>query len=637
MSEITVTLPDSTKIRAAKGDTAFAVIGTISGRLQKAAVAARVDGVPVDLSHSIDRDVSIEAITFEKGGRDIFWHSASHLMAQAVKRIWPDAKFAIGPSIESGFYYDIDMVAAITPDDLAKIEEMMAKIVAEDLEVRRETIGRAEAIRLFSDAGEPYKVEMLGEMAEETVSLYRQGEFFDLCRGPHVPRTSYIKSFKLLSIAGAYWRGDEKNKMLQRIYGAAFPDRKQLDAYLKFLEEARNRDHRKLGRELEIFSFSAAVGAGLPLWHPNGAVLRFVIDKFSTEEHLKRGYKLFCVPHIARADLYRTSGHLDFYSENMYSPIRIDEQDYYLKPMNCPSQIQIFNSGIKSYRDLPFRGFEMGTVYRYERSGVLHGLTRVRGFTQDDAHIFCTPEQLESEIMSVLEFTLDMLGIFGFADRNIYLSTRPEKSVGSDHNWDLATRALKNALEAGGIAYTVDPGEGVFYGPKIDIKIKDAIGREWQCSTIQVDFNLPERFDVNYIGTDGQKHRPIMIHRALLGSLERFIGILIEHYGGKFPVWLAPVQIVLINVSDDEAGAAEEMKGRMLGRGIRAETDRRDESMGYRVRDAIGRKVPYIGVIGKKEVQEGSVSLRRLGENNSAAMKEEELVRLIREDTEKRR
>jgi threonyl-tRNA synthetase len=636
--QITITLPDSSTISAGKGDSVHSIIGKISAGLQKAALAAAVDGVPVDLGTPLDRDASIRAITFDSPeGKEILWHSASHLMAQSVRRLFPDAKFAIGPSIDGGFYYDIDMSSAFAPEDLVRIEEMMQKIVGEDLEVRREEMKREDAIKMFSDAGEIYKVEMLRDMTEEMVSIYRQGEFYDLCRGPHVMRTSRIKAFKLLSLAGAYWRGDEKRKMLQRIYGTAFPEKKQLDQHLAFLEEAKNRDHRKLGRELEIFSFSNEVGAGLPLWHPNGAILRYVLETFSTEEHLKRGYKLFGVPHIAKADLYRTSGHLDFYTENMYAPIRIDDQDYYLKPMNCPSQIQIFNSSIKSYRDLPFRGFEMGTVYRYERSGVLHGLTRVRGFTQDDAHIFCSEDQLEDEIKNVLDFTLYILGVFGFKERNIYLSTRPEKSVGSDANWELATTALKNALESNDIAYTIDPGEGVFYGPKIDIKIKDAIGREWQCSTIQVDFNLPERFDVNYIGRDGQKHRPIMIHRALMGSMERFIGILIEHYSGKFPVWLAPVQVVLINVSDNEVETAEKLRLGMLELGLRPETDRRDESMGYRVRDAIARKVPYIAVIGKKEVAEGTVSVRRLGENQSVSMKNEELIEMIRADMKNRR
>ncbi|MDY6969841.1 MAG: threonine--tRNA ligase, partial [Spirochaetota bacterium] len=406
--------------------------------------------------------------------------------------------------------------------------------------------------------------------------------------------------------------------------------------HLSILEQAKERDHRKLGKELDLFSFNNEVGAGLPLWHPNGAVLRFIIDKFSTIEHLKRGYKLFSIPHIAKADLYKTSGHLDFYNENMYSPIKIDDQDYYLKPMNCPSQIKIFTSSIKSYKDLPYRGFEMGTVYRYERSGVLHGLTRVRGFTQDDAHIFCTKEQLEYEIEEVINFTLYMLNIFGFKEKNIYLSTRPDKSVGSDDNWETATSALQNALSKNEILYKIDHGEGVFYGPKIDIKIKDALQREWQCSTIQVDFNLPERFDISYIGNDGQKKRPIMIHRALLGSLERFIGILIEHYAGKFPLWLAPVQIMLLNVTTEEKEYTDKLLSRMLSEEIRAETDLRDETIGYKIRDAISKKPPYIGVIGKRETENGTISIRKRGEKNSTVYDLEEFIKKINEEVESR-
>jgi threonyl-tRNA synthetase len=632
-----VTLPDSSQLKVLQGETAFSIVGKINPDFQKTALAALVDDVPVDLSAALNKDASFQVVTFENGGKDIFWHSASHLMAHAVKRLYPDAKFAIGPSIETGFYYDIDMAKSLSPDDLGQIEQMMRRIVDEDLEIRREEMKREDAIKLFSDAGEIYKVEMLHDMNDGTVSLYRQGDFYDLCRGPHVPRTSRVGAFKLLTIAGAYWRGDEKRKMLQRIYGTAFPDEAGLKQYLELLEEAKKRDHRKLGRDLDLFSFNLEVGAGLPLWHPNGAILRYIIETFSTEEHLKRGYKLFGVPHIAKADLYRTSGHLDFYNENMYSPIKIDGQDFYLKPMNCPSQIKIFTSSIKSYRDLPYRGFEMGTVYRYERSGVLHGLTRVRGFTQDDAHIFCSESQLEDEIKQVLDFTLFMLKTFGFTEWNIYLSTRPEKSVGSDENWELATKALKSALESNNIPYTVDPGEGVFYGPKIDIKIKDAIGREWQCSTIQADFNLPERFDVTYVGRDGHKHRPIMIHRALMGSLERFIGILIEHYSGKFPVWLAPVQAMLINVTPDEAPAVGRLQHDMRNLGLRPEADLRDESMGYRVRDAISKKIPYICVIGKKETDEGNVSVRKWGEKQAVSMKIAELIDAIKSDVSDRR
>ncbi|MCL2026620.1 MAG: threonine--tRNA ligase, partial [Leptospirales bacterium] len=475
-NRIIISLPDLSKVEVERGFTLFDLAGLISKKLQAAAVAGIVDQSPADLSFTLDGDSSVKILTFnDDEGRDIFWHSAAHIMAQAVKRLFPAARLTIGPSVENGFYYDIDIDTPFNPDDLAAIEEEMGKIVNEKIDIVREDMTKSEAIAFFNNLGESYKVEMLEEIPAETVSIYRQGDFSDLCRGPHVKNTSVIGAFKLLTIAGAYWKGDEKNKMLQRIYGIAFPDNAALKKHLDMLEEAKKRDHRKLGKELDIFSFSHDVGAGLPLWHPNGAILRFLIDKFETTEHLKRGYKLYSTPHIARSDLYDISGHLGFYSGNMYAPIQIDEQDYYIKPMNCPSQIQIFNSSIKSYRDLPVKAFEMGTVYRYERSGVLHGLTRVRGFTQDDAHIFCRDDQIEDEIIKVLEFTLEMLQQFGFAEKNVYLSTRPEKSVGTDENWEVATEALRTALEKNKIAYKVDPGEGVFYGPKIDIKIKDAI------------------------------------------------------------------------------------------------------------------------------------------------------------------
>jgi len=632
-NEIKITLPDSSLISAEKGQTVYDIIGSIGAGLQKAAVAAVINDVPVDLTFPVEEDASMKVLTFkDKEGKEVFWHSASHLMAQAVKRLYPEAKFAIGPAIDTGFYYDIEVKENFTPEDLEKIEGEMKKIIEEKLEVTREELPKAEAIKLFADMGEDYKVEMMQELDSDTVSMYRQGEFLDLCRGPHVINTALLGAVKLLTMAGAYWRGDENNQMLQRIYGIAFPDKKALKKHLLLLEEAKKRDHRKIGKEMDLFSFSNDVGAGLPLWHPNGAVLRFIIDKFETLEHLKRGYKLYGVPHIAKSNLYETSGHLGFYNENMYAPIEIDGNDYFLKPMNCPSQIQIFNSSMKSYRDLPYRAFEMGTVYRYERSGVLHGLTRVRGFTQDDAHIFCSEDQIEGEIRNVLEFTLEMLEIFGFSEKKIYLSTRPEKSVGDDKHWDIATEALKGALEKNEIDYQVDPGEGVFYGPKIDIKINDAIGREWQCSTIQVDFNLPERFDISYVGSDGQKHRPIMIHRALLGSLERFIGILIEHYSGKFPTWLAPVQVIIASVGEEQGRFSEELRNRFLGEEMRAEVDVRNESIGYKIRDAISQKVPFIGVIGAREMEENSISIRRRGEKDSESMSIEDFITLVKKE-----
>lgn len=637
--QITITLPDKSTVTAERGESVHGILGKIGAGLQKAALAAEVNGVPVDLGHAVDGDASLKAVTFDTpAGKEIFWHSASHLMAQAVRRLFPDAKFAIGPSIENGFYYDIDMGAALTPEDLVRIEGMMATIAGEDLEVRREEIKRQDAIQMFSDAGEIYKVEMLNGMASDVVSIYRQGEFYDLCRGPHVPRTSYLKACKLLSIAGAYWRGSEKNKMLQRIYGIAFPDKKLLASHLEFLEEAKRRDHRRLGKELDLFSIHDETGAGLVLWHPKGACLRNIIEDFWRNEHLKNGYDLVGTPHIGKSQLWETSGHLGFYTENMYSPMDIDGQPYYVKPMNCPFHIMIYMNKGWSYRELPLRWAELGTVYRYERSGVLHGLLRVRGFTQDDAHLFVRPDQMPDEIDRVLAFCLYMLRSFGFEDFKVYLATRPsEKSVGDEAMWQEAIKALEASVRRAGIQYELDEGGGAFYGPKIDIKIKDILGREWQCSTIQFDFNLPERFDLTYVDTDGKKHRPYMIHRALLGSLERFIGVLIEHYGGKFPVWLAPVQVVLINVSDDEADAVEKLKLRMIELGLRPEIDRREETMGYRVRDAIAKKAPYIAVIGKKEVAEGTVSVRKLGENKSVPMKNEELVDMIRGDVANRR
>ena len=629
---IEITLPDSSRIEVEKGQSAHSVIGGISKKLQKAAVAVRVNDTLVDLSFRLDEPSSLRVITFDDlEGKDVYWHSGSHVMAQAVKRLMQGAQLAIGPAIESGFYYDFDIEKNLVPEDLEKIEMEMRKIIEEDLEISREEMSREKAIELFRSRNEGYKVELLEEMTDETVSVYGQGDFVDLCRGPHVSRTSSIKAFKLLSIAGAYWRGDEKNKMLQRIYGIAFPDEKLLKKHLALLEEAKKRDHRKLGRELDIFSFDDEIGAGLPLWHPNGAVLRYVIDKFTTNEHIKRGYKLFTIPHIAKSDLYKTSGHLEFYTENMYSPIKIDDQDYFIKPMNCPAHIKIFKNSIKSYRDLPYRGFEMGTVYRYERSGVLHGLTRVRGFTQDDAHIFCTEEQAEDEVGEVLDFTLYILDVFGFTEKSIYLSTRPENSIGTDENWEFATKVLKQSLERNDTPYEIDPGEGVFYGPKIDVKINDAIGREWQCSTIQVDFNLPERFDVSYVGNDGRKHRPIMIHRALMGSLERFIGVLIEHYAGKFPLWLSPVQVMLINVGVEHESAVRELRNRMLREELRAEADFREDTVAYRVRDAIAKKVPYIGVIGDNEVAGSSISVRRRGEKKSEILTLDAFIDAIKE------
>jgi threonyl-tRNA synthetase len=635
---VTLTLPDGSNISVEKGATAYDAAGVISKGLQKAALAAKLDGTAVDLSRTLEADAALEIVTFKTpDGRDLFWHSGSHLLAQAVKRLYPEAKFAIGPAVDNGFYYDIDLPRTLGPEDLTAIETEMKKIVGEKIDVRREEIPREKAVELFRSMGETYKAEMLGELQGDTVSIYRQGEFLDLCRGPHLPNTSYLKAVKLLSTAGAYWRGDEKNKMLQRVYGIAFPDEKQLKAHLDFLEEAKQRDHRKLGKELDLFSIHDETGAGLVLWHPKGARLRNIIEDFWRREHYASGYEMVTSPHIGKSQLWQISGHLDFYNENMYSPMDIDGQAYYAKPMNCPFHIVIYNSRGWSYRELPLRWAELGTVYRYERSGVLHGLLRVRGFTQDDAHLFVRPDQMPEEIDRVLDFCLKMLRAFGFNDFKVYLATKPkEKFVGDDAMWQAAFQALRESVERAGIAYALDEGGGAFYGPKIDIKIKDVLGREWQCSTIQFDFNLPERFDMTYIDSDGKKHRPYMIHRALLGSLERFIGILIEHYAGRFPLWLSPVQILLISVNEEQAEYTRTLAGSLMAGEVRAECDLRGETLGYKIRDAIAKKVPYIGVIGAKEAESGVVSLRRRGEKDSVTVTNEELADRIRKESSER-
>ncbi len=556
-------------------------------------------------------DGTKKEITFDSPeGKEIYRHSASHIMAQAVKDLFPAAKATIGPAIEDGFYYDFDFERGFTPEDLEKIEGRMSEIIKANKPFVRKEMSRADAVKLFTEMGEPYKVEIINELEADTVSLYDQGGFIDLCRGPHVPSTGYIKAFRLLSSAGAYWRGDEHNRMLQRIYGTAWADKSQLKAYLDRLEEIKRRDHRKLGKDLELFSYEEETGPGLILWHPKGAVVRRVIEDFWKAEHVKSGYELVYTPHMAKLDLWKKSGHWDFYRESMYSPMEVEGQEYEIKPMNCPFHIAIYKSKMRSYRELPIRWAELGTVYRFERSGTLHGLMRVRGFTQDDAHIFCTPAQIEDEIFKVLDFTLFVLKTFGFSDYDIYLSTQPEKSVGAQENWDRATEALKSALEKKGLNYSIDPGEGVFYGPKIDIKIKDVLGRSWQCTTVQVDFNLPERFGVEYIGEDGVAHQPIMIHRALMGSLERFFGVLIEHYAGAFPVWLSPVQAVVCTITDRQEAYAKQAVDELKAAGIRAEADIRNEKIGFKIREATLRKIPYILVVGDKESEAGTLAVR---------------------------
>ncbi len=585
------------------------------------AVAAKVNGEPRDIYSTItgqlDASAVIEPVTLDSAeGKEIYRHSASHIMAHAVKDLFPEVKLAIGPAIEDGFYYDFDRETPFSAEDLEKIEKRMQEIIKKSSPFIRKAMSKADAAMFFKEKGEDYKTELINDIADEEVTLYDEDGFVDLCRGPHLARTGKVKAFKLLSVAGAYWRGDEKNKMLQRIYGTACATKDELKAYLEFLEEIKKRDHRKLGRELDLFSMNDEIGSGLILWHPNGALIRKTIEDFWRNEHLKADYKLLFTPHIAKLNLWKTSGHLDYYSENMYSPMDIEGVAYELKPMNCPFHISIFKSDLRSYRDLPIRYAELGTVYRYERSGVLHGLLRVRGFTQDDAHIFCREDQLEEEMHNILDFTIFVLKTFGFDAYDIYLSTRPEKYVGTLESWERATEALRFALEKKGLTYKTDPGGGAFYGPKIDIKIKDALNRYWQCSTIQVDFNNPERFDISYRGSDGKEHRPIMIHRALMGSLERFFGILIENYGGDFPLWLAPVQTKVLTIAERHDDYAKEICRQFKAAEIRAETDVRNEKIGYKIREASLRKIPYLVIIGDKEVAEQQITVRkRNGEN----------------------
>ncbi|MBA7566594.1 MAG: threonine--tRNA ligase [Dehalococcoidia bacterium] len=540
-------------------------------------------------------------------------HSASHILAEAVQSIFPDARFGIGPATRDGFYYDFDLPRSLTTDDLPVIEARMKEIVAANLPFSREDVSKEEARALFS--AQPYKLELIEEIPDEKVGLYRQGNFLDLCRGPHVSATGEIKAFKLVSIAGAYWRGDEHRPMLQRVYGVAFDTKQALEEHLKKIEEAAKRDHRKLGRELDLFSIHEEAGPGLVHWHPRGSVIRRVIEDFWKDEHIKRGYDLIYTPHIAKRDLWQTSGHWDFYRESMYSPMDVDGQEYVIRPMNCLGHILIYKTSQRSYRELPLRYAELGTVYRYERSGVLHGLSRVRGFTQDDAHIFCRFDQLEEEVVGVLELTRFMMDTFGFTNHKVLLSTRPEKYAGALDVWEEATEILRQALESSGITYEVDPGEGVFYGPKIDTKIEDALGRDWQGPTVQVDFNLPQRFDVNYIGEDGKEHMVAMVHRTVLGSMERFLASLVEHYGGAFPVWLAPVQAMVIPVADRHLDYARKLEAELKADGVRAEVDGRSERVNLKIRQAQLNKIPYMLVVGDREAAESNVSVRlRTGE-----------------------
>jgi len=574
-------------------------------------------------------------MTEENRNLETMRHSASHVMAEAVTSLFPGAKLGIGPPTEDGFYYDFDLPRTLTPEDLPAIEEKMKEIVVADLPFVREEMDKEKARQVFGDQG--YKLELIRELPdEEILSIYRQGNFVDLCRGPHLNSTGRVGPFKLLSIAGAYWRGDETQPMLQRIYGTAFETQEALDEYLRRLEEAERRDHRKLGKQLDLFSIHEEAGPGLVLWHPKGAVVRTLIENFWREEHIKRGYDLVYTPHISKTGLWKTSGHLEMYRENLYSPMDIDGQDYIVKPMNCNGHILMYKTRLHSYRELPMRWAELGTVYRYERSGVLHGLARVRGFTQDDAHIFCRPDQLEDEVIGVLELARFMMETIGFSDYQIMLSTRPEKYAGTVAIWERATATLEKALDRFGLPYEIDPGEGVFYGPKIDIKLQDALGRAWQGPTIQVDFNLPERFDVTYIGEDGQQHLVAMIHRTVLGSMERFLACLIEHYAGAFPVWLAPVQVMIIPIADRHLEYARRVEAELKAEGLRVQVDARAERMNPKIREAQLQKIPYMLVVGDKETETSSVSVRLRSNENLGSQSLPEFKTMAKADIEAR-
>lgn len=567
--------------------------------------------------------------------QDVMRHSAAHIMAAAVGKLYPKVLFDIGPATEDGFYYDFDLPDRLSPDDFPKIEAEMASLIAADLPFERLEMTREQARSALEAAGQSYKIERLADIpAGEPIVFYRSGDFMDLCRGPHVSRSGEIKAFKLLSVAGSYYRGLETNPMLQRVYGAAFETQAELDAFLARLEEIRKRDHRRLGRELGLFSFHEEIGPGLVHWLPKGARVRRIIEDVWRREHARNGYELLYTPHIGKAGLWETSGHLDFYRESMYAPMEIDKGDYYIKPMNCPFHIMAYKTVKRSYRELPIRFAELGTVYRYEKAGVLHGLFRVRGFTQDDAHIFCMPGQIKSEILQAVRFSINMFKRFGFETPAAYLSTRPKKAIGEESAWTEATAALQEALEGEGIAFKVDEGGGAFYGPKVDLKVKDALGREWQTGTVQFDFNIPERFDVVYTGDDGREHRPYMVHRALLGSLERFFGVLIEHYAGAFPLWLAPEQVRVLPITDKQAGYARELCDMLLRSDFRADVDAGSDKIGARIRAAQMEKIPYMAVVGAREHAAGTVSVRSRSEGDRGAITKDEFVAALRREVE---
>jgi threonyl-tRNA synthetase len=621
--QVVITMPDGVKRPIPKGTKLM----ELADQWDQEAVAAQVDGALLDLSRTLEKDAAISFISVHsKKGLEILRHSASHVMAQAVKELFPTVKLTFGPYTENGFYYDFDYDRTFTTQDLEMIEKRMAEIVAKDEPFIRREVSKEEAINKFQEMGETYKVEHLEELPEH-VSLYRQGSFLDLCEGPHIPSTGRIKAFRLLNVSGTYWRGDARNRVLQRIYGTAFPAPQALEEFLHMLEEARKRDHRKLGRELDLFSLNEEAGPGLVIYHPKGAMLRTILEDFEKKEHLKRGYQIVIGPQLLRLELWKQSGHLENYQDKMYFT-KVEDVEYGIKPMNCLAHMLIYKSQIRSYRDLPIRYFELGTVYRHEKSGELHGLLRVRGFTQDDAHILCRPDQLNDEICAIIAFVDDVMKIFGF-EYEMELSTRPEKSIGADEDWERATQALLQALKMKNLPYDVNEGEGAFYGPKIDVKLKDALNRRWQCATIQVDFAMPERFDLTYVGSDGERHRPVMLHRVILGAMERFIGVLIEHYAGAFPVWLAPTQAVLMTVTDKQIPYTEGVYHRLIQKGVRVEKDFRNEKLGFKIREAQIQKIPYMLVAGDREVKEGTISPRKRSGETLKSMSVEDFVKQI--------
>ncbi|MEA3238528.1 MAG: threonine--tRNA ligase [Candidatus Bipolaricaulota bacterium] len=640
---IHISLPDESKLEITPGASLAEVAQVIGPGLAKAAVCADVDGTLRDLREQVSEDATVTFFT--RGSQEalsVLRHTTTHIMAQAVKRLFPEAQLGIGPAIEDGFYYDFAVDEPFTPEQLTLIEDEMRKIIATAYPIERLEVSRAEAEKVLSEQNESLKVELLADLDDETITMFRQGEFIDLCRGPHLKNTGEVKkeAFKLLSVAGAYWRGDESRSMLQRIYGTAWESKKDLASHLEKLEQIEARDHRKLIKQLDLVSFHEEAGAGLAYWHPKGGRMRVIIEDYWRKLHYQGGYDIVFTPHIGRGKLWETSGHLDFYRDGMYAPMDVDGQDYYIKPMNCPFHIMIYKSRTRSYRDLPLRWAELGTVYRYERSGTLHGLLRVRGFTQDDAHIFCTPDQVEDEILRVLDFSLNLLRGFGFEEFKIELSVRdpnkPDKYAGEDAMWEQAEASLVKALDTRDLPYKRMEGEAVFYGPKIDIKIKDALNRTWQCTTIQFDFNLPGRFDMSYIGEDGAEHRPYMIHRALLGSLERFFGILVEHYAGAFPVWLAPVQAMVIPISDRHNDYARQVGDSLKSADLRADIDTSSGRMNAKIRSAQMEKIPYMLVVGDKEIESGSVAVRLRSGEDLGAMPLDDLVAMIKRKVEEK-